>query len=142
MLLRNLVDNAIRYSPPGSRIRIAATQTPQHTVLQVEDSGPGLDDAQRERLGPHVAAELAAAGLGRRASLIGSVGTLEAVDWAGVTLVVEPTGAQTHVVFSLAGEPATAVVDGAFPARYGTPFEAAIAADQVHVFDQQSGLSL
>nr|WP_299504396.1 sn-glycerol-3-phosphate ABC transporter ATP-binding protein UgpC [uncultured Rhizobium sp.] len=60
----------------------------------------------------------------------------------GETLVVEPTGAQTHVVFSLAGEPATAVVDGAFPARYGTPFEAAIAADQVHVFDQQSGLSL
>ena len=45
--------------------------------------------AQRERLGPHVAAELEAAGLGRRASLIGSVGTLEAVDWAGVTLVVE-----------------------------------------------------
>ncbi|WP_159949300.1 sn-glycerol-3-phosphate ABC transporter ATP-binding protein UgpC [Rhizobium sp. 18065] len=60
----------------------------------------------------------------------------------GETLVVEPTGAQTHVVFNLAGEPATAVVDGAFPARYGTPFEAAIAAEQVHVFDQQSGLSL
>jgi multiple sugar transport system ATP-binding protein len=60
----------------------------------------------------------------------------------GETLVVEPTGAQTHVLFSLAGEPATAVVDGAFPARHGTPFEAAIDADQVHVFDQQSGLSL
>ncbi|UJW77278.1 ABC transporter ATP-binding protein [Rhizobium sp. SL42] len=60
----------------------------------------------------------------------------------GQTLVVEPTGAQTHVVFSLAGEPVTAVVDGAFPARYGTPFEAAIAAEQVHVFDQRSGLSL
>lgn len=60
----------------------------------------------------------------------------------GETLVVEPTGAQTHVVFSLAGEAVTAVVDGAFPARYGTPFQAAIAPEQVHVFDHQSGMSL
>ncbi|KEQ06326.1 ABC transporter ATP-binding protein [Pseudorhizobium pelagicum] len=61
---------------------------------------------------------------------------------AGQTLVVEPTGAQTHVVFMLAGEAVTAVVDGAFPARYGAPFEAAIAAEQVHVFDRRSGLAL
>ena len=47
------------------------------------------NSAQRDRLGPHVAAELAAAGLGHRAGLIGSVGTLEAVDWPGVARVVE-----------------------------------------------------
>ena len=51
VLLRNLVDNAIRYSPAGSRIRIAATRTAAHTVLRVEDSGPGLTEAQRARLG-------------------------------------------------------------------------------------------
>ncbi len=61
---------------------------------------------------------------------------------AGQTLVVEPTGAQTHVVFTVAGEPVTAVVDGAFPVRHGTRFGAAIAADQVHVFDRGSGLAL
>ncbi|MDO1584898.1 ABC transporter ATP-binding protein [Rhizobium oryzicola] len=60
----------------------------------------------------------------------------------GQTLVVEPTGAQTHVVFTLAGEPVTAVVDGAFPARHGMPFQAAVAAQQVHVFDRGTGLSL
>ncbi|MDI7862641.1 sn-glycerol-3-phosphate ABC transporter ATP-binding protein UgpC [Rhizobiaceae bacterium n13] len=60
----------------------------------------------------------------------------------GQTLVVEPTGAQTHVVFSLAGEQVTAIVDGGFPVRHGALFEAAIAAEQVHVFDRRSGLAL
>lgn len=47
------------------------------------------DEAQRAKLGPHVAAELDAAGLGHRAVLIRSVATLEAVEWAGVALVVD-----------------------------------------------------
>ena len=47
------------------------------------------NEAQRAKLGPHVAAELDAAGLGHRAVLIRSVATLEAVEWAGVALVVE-----------------------------------------------------
>jgi two-component system sensor histidine kinase QseC len=51
ILLRNLVDNAIRYSPAGARVRITITRTTSHTTLCVEDSGPGLTDMQRERLG-------------------------------------------------------------------------------------------
>lgn len=51
VLLRNLVDNAIRYSPRSSRIRIAASQTPEATTLRVDDSGPGLTEAQLARLG-------------------------------------------------------------------------------------------
>lgn len=61
---------------------------------------------------------------------------------AGQTLLVEPTGAQTHVVFDLAGQPVTAIVDGEYPARYGARFEANISADQVHVFDRESGVAL
>ncbi len=61
---------------------------------------------------------------------------------AGQTLLVEPTGAQTHVVFDLAGQPVTAIVDGEYPARYGARFEANISADQVHVFDRESGIAL
>lgn len=61
---------------------------------------------------------------------------------SGQTLVVEPTGAQTHVLFSLAGESVTAVVDGSFPARFGARFDVGIEADQVHVFDRDTGLSL
>ena len=44
---------------------------------------------QRERLAPHVAAELQAAGLGYRAAAVSAVATLEDVDWSGVVLVVE-----------------------------------------------------
>ncbi|MGJ7519775.1 3-hydroxyacyl-CoA dehydrogenase family protein [Variovorax sp. LT1P1] len=47
------------------------------------------NEAQRQRLGPLVAAELQAAGLGHRASGVDTVATLEAVDWHAVTLVVE-----------------------------------------------------
>jgi multiple sugar transport system ATP-binding protein len=61
---------------------------------------------------------------------------------AGQTLLVEPTGAQTHVVFDLAGHSVVAIVDGDYPARYGARFEANIAAEQVHVFDRESGAAL
>ena len=63
-------------------------------------------------------------------------------DLKGRTLLVEPTGAQAHVLFELAGQPVTAIVDGDFPTRTGQPFEATIARPQVHVFDAESGLSL
>ncbi|MDR6817359.1 multiple sugar transport system ATP-binding protein [Neorhizobium sp. 2083] len=61
---------------------------------------------------------------------------------AGQTLLVEPTGAQTHIVFDLAGNPVVAIVDGEYPARYGARFEANIPAEQVHVFDRETGVAL
>jgi two-component system, OmpR family, sensor histidine kinase QseC len=51
VLLRNLVDNAIRYSPAGARVRVAITCDTTQATLTVEDSGPGLTAAQRARLG-------------------------------------------------------------------------------------------
>ncbi|WP_250442044.1 ATP-binding protein [Caballeronia sp. AZ1_KS37] len=50
-LVRNLVDNAIRYSPPGASVRIKTETNQDRAVLSVEDSGPGLADADRSRLG-------------------------------------------------------------------------------------------
>ncbi|MFT4183844.1 MAG: sn-glycerol-3-phosphate ABC transporter ATP-binding protein UgpC [Rhizobium sp.] len=60
----------------------------------------------------------------------------------GQTLLVEPTGAQTHVLFDLAGEQVTAVVDGEAPVRYGEPLKVAVSPEQVYVFDASSGLAL
>jgi len=51
VLVRNLVDNAVRYSPPAARLRVSVRQQAGHIVLGVEDSGPGLGDADRQRLG-------------------------------------------------------------------------------------------
>jgi heavy metal sensor kinase len=39
----NLVDNAIKFSPTGGRIRIRVAETPREAVLDVIDSGPGIE---------------------------------------------------------------------------------------------------
>ena len=51
MLVRNLVDNAIRYSPRGARVRVRVARRDGQVVLSVEDSGPGLTPEQIDRLG-------------------------------------------------------------------------------------------
>ena len=48
VLVRNLVDNAVRYSPPAARIRVSVRRQAGRVVL---DIGPGLDAADRQRLG-------------------------------------------------------------------------------------------
>lgn len=51
VLVRNLIDNAIRYCPPQADIRVALRMQNQHPVLSVDDSGPGLSEADISRLG-------------------------------------------------------------------------------------------
>lgn len=51
VLVRNLVDNAVRYSPPSACIKVAVQWQDGQVALSVEDSGPGLDDADSMRLG-------------------------------------------------------------------------------------------
>lgn len=51
VLIRNLVDNAVRYSPPGGRIILRVHRKDGRVVLSVEDSGPGLEEAERRKLG-------------------------------------------------------------------------------------------
>jgi two-component system sensor histidine kinase QseC len=51
VLVRNLVDNAVRYSPPGARIEVRAAREGAGVVLSVEDSGPGLSPSDLARLG-------------------------------------------------------------------------------------------
>ena len=46
----NLVDNAIKFSPAGGRIRIRVAETPRDVVLDVIDSGPGIDGDARTRI--------------------------------------------------------------------------------------------
>jgi two-component system sensor histidine kinase QseC len=49
ILLRNILDNAIKYSPAGGRINVQIQRTSQQLILSVEDSGPGVakDDYRR-----------------------------------------------------------------------------------------------
>ena len=46
--ISNLVDNALKYTPAGGRVAIAAAREPGTMVLTVSDSGPGVPAAEKE----------------------------------------------------------------------------------------------
>ncbi len=48
--LQNLVDNAIKYSPEQSTIRVTIESQPNRCVVSVSDEGPGIPAEQRERI--------------------------------------------------------------------------------------------
>ena len=45
-IIYNLIDNAIKYTPKGGVINVSIFQQDQQAVLQIEDSGAGIDPAQ------------------------------------------------------------------------------------------------
>jgi two-component system, OmpR family, sensor kinase len=49
-LLSNLIDNAVRYTPPQGRIDVAVDRIGGRPTLAVRDSGPGIPLEERERV--------------------------------------------------------------------------------------------
>lgn len=49
-IIINLVNNAVKFSPPGSSVEIDATRTSTAMALHIRDNGPGVADADRERI--------------------------------------------------------------------------------------------
>lgn len=50
IMVRNLLDNAIRYTPEEGEIRVSIEESANSICLIVEDSGPGIPEADRERV--------------------------------------------------------------------------------------------
>lgn len=50
ILIRNLVDNAIRYTPAGSSIRVLVQADEKNVFLKVIDNGPGIPEELRDRV--------------------------------------------------------------------------------------------
>jgi signal transduction histidine kinase len=48
--LANLVDNAIKYTPPGGRITMGAQDRSGFVALSVSDTGPGIPESERGRV--------------------------------------------------------------------------------------------
>jgi signal transduction histidine kinase len=67
-VLVNLIDNAVKYSPPGDRVSVEAQQSDSRVVIEVRDRGPGISpEHQRlifEKFGRADVAEHAKPGTG------------------------------------------------------------------------------
>jgi len=50
ILIRNVVDNAIRYTTPQGRITVEILETEHHVIFRVTDTGPGIPPELRERV--------------------------------------------------------------------------------------------
>jgi two-component system sensor histidine kinase KdpD len=49
-ILGNLVENALRFAPPGSAVEVETTQDGPQLVFSVRDRGPGIDETERDRV--------------------------------------------------------------------------------------------
>ncbi|HVW68738.1 MAG TPA: ATP-binding protein [Steroidobacteraceae bacterium] len=49
-LARNLVDNAVRYTPEGGRVDVSVEVMPGRVILAVTDTGPGIPAEERSRV--------------------------------------------------------------------------------------------
>lgn len=50
ILIRNLLDNAIRYTPAGGEVTVSLETLDQAAILRVADSGPGIPPYLRDRV--------------------------------------------------------------------------------------------
>lgn len=105
LVARNLLANAVLYTPPGGVVRISTSIENRHAVLVVDDSGPGIPAQDRERaferfnrLGQH---ETDGVGLGLSIVLM----VVELHD-AKVTLLDSPLGGlRCQIVFAMGASP-------------------------------------
>jgi PAS domain S-box-containing protein len=49
-ILYNLLDNAAKYSPPGSQIKVSVNAEPERLVIGVSDHGKGLSSSEQARI--------------------------------------------------------------------------------------------
>ena len=49
-LLVNLIGNALKYTPPGSTVRLSAERREQDVVISVADDGPGISPEEKEKV--------------------------------------------------------------------------------------------
>jgi two-component system, OmpR family, sensor kinase len=49
-IIKNLIDNAIRYTPNGGEINLSLSKDSKYVVFEVEDSGHGIPESEKERV--------------------------------------------------------------------------------------------
>lgn len=104
----NLIDNAVKFAPDGSRISVGAHERAGRVRIEVADGGPGIPDEQRERVtGRFVRLDESRSrpGSGLGLSLVQAVATLHG---GGLTFADNAPGLRA----ALDAGPVTRVPDG------------------------------
>jgi two-component system sensor histidine kinase KdpD len=106
--LRNLLENALVYSPPGSEVKVAAASLGDRVELWIEDSGPGIPPEERERVFEKFVRGTSVRGRAPAGTGLGLAIAREIVTAHGGTIratAASSGGARFEVVLPLSGEP-------------------------------------
>lgn len=106
MLVSNLVDNAIRYSPRQSAIHVKVFRRDGDPVIQVTDDGPGIPEEQRNRVFERFfrLAQSDQSGTGLGLSICHRIAQLHGAD-LDLTGGREGKGTTVEVIFRAASQP-------------------------------------
>lgn len=114
-IANNLISNAVKFSPPGSRVSVAVVTEGEDAVLTVDDEGPGIPPEERERVfqrfyrgGTEAALRTRGAGIG-----LAIVSELVASLRGSVRIETSPSGGARFVVRLPRGVRVTAATRGA-----------------------------
>ncbi|MBN1890092.1 MAG: cyclic nucleotide-binding domain-containing protein [Thermoflexales bacterium] len=101
-VLSNLLDNAVKHTPKGGKVVVAAEPGKGEVLVSVIDSGPGIPEAERERIFERFA-QVAGDKQARRGFGLGLAFCRLAVEAHGGRIWVEPGegGVGSRFVFSL-----------------------------------------
>jgi signal transduction histidine kinase/DNA-directed RNA polymerase specialized sigma24 family protein len=148
-VVENLLTNAAKYAPPGSRVRISAISEGQEAIIAVEDDGPGIPPEELSHIGERFFRGGHSNTRSTRGTGLGLALVSEILDLHGTYLVVEsklgigsrfsfrllrgcgaagqPTGDETVVSASALRESAQPLVvsDIGLPDRFETVLAAA-----------------
>lgn len=50
LALRQLIDNALKYTPPSTTIHVSSASDKQRVIISITDQGPGIPERDRERI--------------------------------------------------------------------------------------------
>jgi signal transduction histidine kinase len=98
-VVRILIDNALRYSPPGTPVRVEAAYDGEHATLAVADQGPGIPEGEREEVFERFRRGRAASGAGGFG--LGLAIGRELAERLGGRLALDPTARGARFVLSL-----------------------------------------